>query len=157
MFIYWCFTFCFCVVIDIQAVQMFLWNEESGVWFDYDLMNQQSRPYFATTNLSPLFFGCFNVSNKPAIARKVLAYLGSNGIDDYPGGVPTTLMQTGEQWDYPNAWAPLQHWLAEGLRALDDNKATELANKWTRRWTLSNYIAYNDTQVMFEKVSVLPI
>lgn len=30
--------------------------------------------------------------------------------------------------------------------------ATELANKWTKRWTLSNFIAYNETKYMYEKV-----
>lgn len=118
-------------------------------------------------------FNCYNAANKSAIARKVLAYIDSTGIDAFPGGVPTTLMQTGEQWDYPNAWAPLQQWLSEGLRTLDDKEATDLANKWTNRndfccffflvesssisylfsgWTLSNYIAYKETQSMFEKV-----
>lgn len=53
-----------------------------------------------------------------------------------------------------DAWAPLQHWVAEGLRSLDDENATKLANQWTRRWTLSNYIAYNETKYMFEKVIV---
>lgn len=135
-----------------QAVQAVLWNEEAGAWLDYDLLNQKTRPYFSPTNLSPLVFGCYDTTNKSEIARKVLAYIDSTGIDTFAGGIPTTLKQTGEQWDYPNAWAPLQHWLAEGLRELDDNDATKLANKWTRRWTLSNYIAYNATKLMFEKV-----
>lgn len=78
-------------------------------------------------------FNCYNAANKSAIARKILAYIDSTGIDAFPGGVPTTLMQTGEQWDYPNAWAPLQQWLSEGLRTLDDKEATDLANKWTNR------------------------
>lgn len=78
-------------------------------------------------------YGCYNTANKSAIARKVLTYIDSTGIDAFPGGVPATLMQTGEQWDYPNAWAPLQHWLSEGLRTLDDKNATDLANKWTNR------------------------
>lgn len=123
-----------------------------GAWLDYDLFNQKPRDFFVTTNLSPLIFGCYDTANKSAIARKILAYIDFSGIDAFPGGVPTTLMQSGEQWDYPNAWAPLQHWLAEGLRTLDDEQATDLANKWTRRWTLSNYIAYKETKAMFEKV-----
>lgn len=81
-----------------------------------------------------------------------MAYIDSTGIDSYPGGVPTTLMNTGQQWDFPNAWPPLQFWLAEGLRNLDDENATALANKWTSRWTNTNYVSYNQTKVMFEKV-----
>lgn len=133
-----------------------LWNDELGVWLDYDLVNKKPRPYFAATNLSPLVFQCYNTSDKAEIARKILAYINSNAtnIDQYPGGVPTTLMGTGEQWDWPNAWPPMQHWVSEGLRTLDDQAATDLANKWTKRWILSNFLAYKDSHytAMYEKV-----
>lgn len=81
-----------------------LWNEEAGAWYDFDLINQKPRAYFTATNLAPLMFGCYNTANKSAIARKVLAYIDATGIDAFPGGIPATLRQTGEQWDYPNAW-----------------------------------------------------
>lgn len=76
-------------------------------------MNNKSRPYYAPTNLSPLFFGCFDKTNKATLARKVLGYIDAAGIDAFPGGLPTTVVHSGEQWDYPNAWAPLQHFVAE--------------------------------------------
>lgn len=156
-------------------MQAVLWNERAGAWFDYDLINKKPRPYYTSTNLAPLMHGCYNTANKSAIARKILAYIDLTGIDAFPGGIPTTFMQTGEQWDYPNAWPPLQQWLYEGLRTLDDKEATDLANKWTNRkkyllfvfedvinhsyftylilgWTLSNYIAYKETNAMLEKV-----
>lgn len=47
----------------------------------------------------------------------------------------------------------MQYIITESLRVLDDKDATELADKWTNRWTRSNYIAYNATKYMFEKVS----
>lgn len=99
-----------------------------------------------------MWLECYNTANKSAIARKVLAYIDSIGIDSFPGGVPNTLMQTGEQWDYPNAWAPMQYILHEGLRTLNDTNATELANKWTNRWTRSNFLGYQDGNNMLEKV-----
>ena len=27
-------------------------------------------------------------------------------LTEYPAGIPTSLIHTGEQWDYPNSWAP---------------------------------------------------
>lgn len=77
-----------------------MWNEEAGVWLDYDLINQKPRAYFTPSNLSPLIFGCYNTDDKSTLARKVLAYIETSGIDAFPGGVPASLMQTGEQWDY---------------------------------------------------------
>lgn len=81
-----------------QAVQAVLWNEAAGTWYDYDIINQKPREYFNPSNLSPLIFECYNTANKSALARKILEYIEFVDIDRYPGGVPTTLQQTGEQW-----------------------------------------------------------
>lgn len=80
------------LLIFVQAVQAVLWNEEKGAWFDYDLMNRKQRLYFAPTNLSPLYFGCYDKANKDAIARKVLDYIDASGIDAFPGGLPSTIV-----------------------------------------------------------------
>lgn len=29
-------------------------------------------------------------------------------LDRYNGSIPTTLIDSGQQWDFPNVWAPLQ-------------------------------------------------
>lgn len=70
------------------------------------------------------------------------------------GGVPTSLEKTGEQWDFPNGWAPLECIIVEGLLKLRTQaafkKALEIANKWIQ----SNYIGYQTFKKMFEKVSI---
>lgn len=38
----------------------------------------------------------------------------ASGALQFPNGVPTSLRQSGQQWDYPNAWPPLQHMLISG-------------------------------------------
>lgn len=53
------------------------------------------------TNLSPLWAGAFNPAEKELLSRKILNYVNQTGIDLFPGGVPNTLMQSGEQWDFP--------------------------------------------------------
>lgn len=80
-----------------QAINEVLWNEEAGTWFDYDIMNNKTRPYFASTNLSPLFTECFNKSDSVRIAERTMNYIDKNELDKYPGGVPNTLLKTGEQ------------------------------------------------------------
>ena len=68
-------------------------------------------------------------------------------------GVPNTLVPSGEQWDYPNVWPPMQYMLIMGLDGLEHSKAAkELAFKWADKWIRSNYLAYNSTKAMFEKV-----
>lgn len=136
-----------------QAIEAVLWNEEIGAWLDYDLINKKPRNYFTPTNLSPLWMKCFDQSKTKHIADKVLGYINATGIDNYPGGVPNTLENTGEQWDFPNVWPPMQYILIVGLDNIADTRTKDLAKKWAERWVLGNYIAYQDRNAMYEKVS----
>jgi alpha,alpha-trehalase len=48
-----------------------------------------------------------------------------------PGGLRTTVITNGQQWDAPNGWAPLQWWAIEGLRAYRfDDEADEVRRRW---------------------------
>ena len=51
-----------------------------------------------------------------------------------PGGVAASLQHTGLQWDFPNAWPPLQHALVE---ALEDAGAPGPARKIARAFLTS--------------------
>ncbi len=108
------------------------------------------------SNLSPLWSKCFPQEKLQHVTEKVLAYIQKEELDSYPGGVPNTFESTGEQWDYPNVWPPMQHMLIVGLRNLGDERASHLAKKWAERWVQSNFLAYNNpTKAMFEKVGSL--
>jgi alpha,alpha-trehalase len=39
-----------------------------------------------------------------------------------PGGIATTTVKTGQQWDEPNGWAPLQWIAVDGLRRYQQDK-----------------------------------
>lgn len=95
---------------------------------------------------------CYDVTKRVHIASKVMAYINNTRLDDYPGGVPTTLVNSGEQWDWPNVWAPMQHMLIVGLDNLGTKESQEKAQDWAQRWVLSNYLAYKETGNMYEKV-----
>ncbi|XP_059608546.1 trehalase isoform X2 [Phlebotomus argentipes] len=134
-----------------EGVQACFWHEDIGAWLDYDLINSRRRNYFTPTNLSPLWMRCFNEALEANITEKVLQYIDKERLDEYPGGVPNTMERTGEQWDFPNVWAPMQYILIAGLDNLKDQRAKDLARSWATRWVHSNYIAFNDTHAMFEK------
>lgn len=38
-----------------EVLDTLLWNNEFGVWMDFDIANNKSRPYFYPTNLAPLW------------------------------------------------------------------------------------------------------
>ncbi|XP_055856236.1 trehalase-like [Episyrphus balteatus] len=136
----------------LEAIEAVLWNKKAGVWFDYDLINKKPRKYFVPTNLAPLWTNAFNIANSEIISKTVLDYLEKLGLNNHPGGVPNTLVHSGEQWDYPNVWPPMQYILVQGLENLKTTKASKLSKLWGHRWVKSNYEAYrNSNNSMFEK------
>lgn len=61
----------------------------------------------------PLWCGCCAAGSDQA--QQVAESLAGSGLVQ-AGGLATTLAQgTGQQWDWPNAWPPLQHMAIEGL------------------------------------------
>lgn len=69
------------------------------------------------------------------------------------GGTPSSVNYTGEQWDYPNAWPPLQSFIIVGLYKTGVPVAKDEARLLATRWLRSNYIGYDEYGKMFEKVS----
>lgn len=145
----------------LEAVTAILWHKEVGAWLDYDIINEIKRDYFYPTNIAPLWTGCYK--EKETQVGKITKYLEKTKIMEFhhdytfPGGIPTTLEHSGEQWDYPNAWPPLQYIMIMGLDNTNDTWAKDLAFEMTEIWVRSNYKAFNETGVMYEKVSVVII
>ncbi|XP_015435056.1 PREDICTED: trehalase-like isoform X2 [Dufourea novaeangliae] len=135
----------------MKAVTAVLWHDEVGAWLDYDTLNDIKRDYFYPTNILPLWTNCFDVAKRDDYVSKVLKYLEKNQIMLNLGGIPTTLEHSGEQWDYPNAWPPLQYFVIMSLNNTEDPWAQRLAYEVSQRWVRSNYKAFNETHSMFEK------
>lgn len=134
----------------MEAVTDLLWHEELGTWLDYDLINNIRRDYFAISNISPLWTGCYPKEHTEKIVRLVLKYLQNQNVI-YPGGTPTTKEHTGEQWDFPNAWPPLQNILVTGLYNTGNEAAQRLAFELAQTWLRSNLMSFRKTHTMFEK------
>ncbi|CDQ99298.1 unnamed protein product [Oncorhynchus mykiss] len=88
------------------------------------------------------------------MGQKALHYLQTSGGLAFPNGVPTSLVDSGQQWDYPNAWPPLQHILIQGLSSLPSQEARELGFDLAQRWIRTNWLAYVKYEAMFEKYNV---
>ena len=87
-------------------------------------------------------------------ARNAIAYIKREGIRSYLGGIPTSLALTGEQWDFPNAWPPLQIIVIQGLMYTEERDAKNLAHYLAQNWIYANHKGYLDTKEMFEKVRI---
>ncbi|KAJ9595234.1 hypothetical protein L9F63_013471 [Diploptera punctata] len=122
-----------------HAIQKVLWHEDVGCWLDWDLLNGKRRNYFYPSNLAP------------HLAEKILNYLQKFNLDDYPGGIPSSFETTGEQWDFPNIWSPLEDMVISGLDFLDDGRAKDFARNHAFKWIYTMYRGYSDTKAMYEK------
>ncbi|XP_043974378.1 trehalase isoform X2 [Gambusia affinis] len=134
-----------------QAMEALLWDAERGAWFDYNLLTNSKHFDFYPSNLAPVWAQCYS---QPAMGEKALQYLKASGALDFPNGVPTSLRDSGQQWDYPNAWPPLQHMLIEGLSKLSSEEGKKLAFDLAQRWINTNWRAYEIHKAMFEKYDV---
>ena len=107
-----------------DAVNKYLWDEDAGLYFDYDFETGKRRHYEFATTFYPLWA---NLAN-PTQARRVRDNL---KLFEAPGGVLTSTRVTGNQWDAPYGWAPLQMIAVAGLRRYGfDADADRLARKF---------------------------
>ena len=72
---------------------------------------------------------------------------------EFPGGIPTSKLETGQQWDFPDAWPPLVHLMTSALSKATLPVAKEMAFNLTQRWLRSNWLSWKQTHKMYEKVS----
>ncbi|MCB7479731.1 alpha,alpha-trehalase TreF [Christiangramia sediminis] len=127
------------------AILKYHWSEEVGFFMDYNFRKATLTEQFSLAGVYPLFF---------EIARKEQAEKIADKLEkDFlkPGGVVTTPYNTGQQWDAPNGWAPLQWLSIQGLRNYDQN---DLAGEIKSRWLKLNKDVYGRTYKMLEKYNV---
>ncbi|XP_065217849.1 trehalase-like [Planococcus citri] len=141
-----------------EAIQEVLWNEEDGVWYDWDLVSSSQRKNFYPSNLTPLWTKSFKKCQVQA--ERILKYLANEKIisDTYQPlyyGIPTSKCNTTQQWDFVNEWAPLQAIMIEGLLNLEDPKTDTLAFAWSSLWLKTNYEGFKKTGNMYEKYSAI--
>lgn len=68
------------------------------------------------------------------------------------GGTPASFYRSGQQWDFPNAWPPLQSMLALGLWRTNYPEAQKLGEQLATTWLRANYYGFVKYNQMFEKV-----
>uniref|UniRef100_UPI0040475E34 alpha,alpha-trehalase TreF n=2 Tax=Roseivirga sp. TaxID=1964215 RepID=UPI0040475E34 len=130
------------------AIMKYLWDEQAGFFVDYDFVAKSPTGVLSLAGAFPLFF---KIADK-AQAKKVAAMLESEFLK--PGGFITTNNPTGQQWDAPNAWAPLQWITVNGLYYYDFD---ELGNEGAVRWLDRNKSVYKSTGKMVEKYNVMDV
>jgi alpha,alpha-trehalase len=112
---------------------------------DYNFDQRKLTKSFTLAGTFPLFF---NLADHKQ-ARFINAYVRLNFMSS--GGVLTTLSETGQQWDIPNGWAPLQWIVYKGL--LNYN-FTQSAERLRSNWLHLVEKQYYATGKLLEKYNV---
>ncbi|WP_163280381.1 alpha,alpha-trehalase [Enterobacter cloacae] len=128
-----------------QAMEKYLWNEKEGWYADYDLKSKKVRNQLTAAALFPLYVKAAAQDR----ADKVAAATSSRLLK--PGGITTTTVNSGQQWDAPNGWAPLQWVATEGLQNYGQNK---VAMDVTWRFLKNVQHTYDREQKLVEKYDV---
>jgi len=130
------------------AINRYLWDESAGVYFDYHWPDSKAISRLSAATLYPLFVGLASDSQAEAVAAATTRELLK------PGGIVTTLLNTGEQWDAPNGWAPIQWIAVEGMRRYRHNT---LAERIACRWMVNVADLYRKTGKLVEKYDVTAV
>jgi alpha,alpha-trehalase len=96
---------------DVRAARIdaLLWDGDAGMYFDYNFATGRRRAYPFATTFYPLWAGLASRAKAARVHDNLARF-------EAAGGVLTSTSTTGNQWDAPFGWAPLQIMAVEGLR-----------------------------------------
>ncbi|ORY09166.1 Six-hairpin glycosidase-like protein [Clohesyomyces aquaticus] len=179
-----------------EAMTALMWDDEHYSYFDYNMASGAKNIYvladdtsteadlagapagyqveFSAAQFYPFWTGAATASIKKDPAAILRAYSRvAASLDDKAGAISATNLLTGQQWDEPNVWPPLQYILIQGLintpleldedsddSTADDYAQTqELALKLAQRYLDSAFCTWRDTGGStpdFPKIEGLP-
>jgi alpha,alpha-trehalase len=107
-----------------ERINRLMWNARRGMYFDYDFVHKRMREYPFLTTFYPMWAGI-------ASKEQARALVGNLALFERAGGLQTSTRQSGNQWDAPFGWAPLQWIAVQGLRRYGYNaEADRIAEKF---------------------------
>jgi len=92
-----------------ERINRLLWNEERGLYFDYDFVSKSQSSYEYATTFYPLWAGLASAEQARRITRNL-------SLSEQRGGLAMSRHESEAQWDYPYGWAPVELLAVEGLR-----------------------------------------
>lgn len=148
----------------LAAINSVHWDEEAGRWRDNVVVgkfsskrNEIENSSFSTciayaSDWVPLWCGCAPKESLQAMAALSSLEKAFKLSMECPGGIPaSTCDSSGEQWDFPNVWPPIQYFIVEGIEKYCGPEGKRVAKEMARRFLLTAFEAWKQTGLMFEK------
>ncbi|BFZ53052.1 hypothetical protein PYCC9005_000075 [Savitreella phatthalungensis] len=128
------------------AMEIVLYNATLGSFFDYNLTSRAQNTHIPSNNGSriqffspaqffPYWAGAVSdalLFNATALSRAFAPV--QSQLSSFPGGLAATDLTTGQQWDAPNVWPPLQDIVVQAaLRAADSISSLDSSSTATSK------------------------
>lgn len=127
------------------AVLKYCWNAAADYFFDYNFKMKHTTGRWNIIGAMPLFCQLATVKQAEGVKENIEKKF----LKD--GGVVTSVFNTGEQWDAPNGWPPLEFITVKGLL---NYHYDALAKTIAERWMSINERVFASTGKMLEKYNV---
>ncbi|MCX8020150.1 MAG: alpha,alpha-trehalase TreA [Chitinophagaceae bacterium] len=131
----------------LKAIQKYCYDAAEKIYYDYHFSEKRQTAKFTLASFFPLWL--LPSHPHPETVEMHVQKLKKELLA--PHGVLTTSVHSGQQWDAPNGWAPLQ-WVV--IQALEKNDRHELATLIARRWIQLNLKVFERTGKLMEKYNV---
>jgi alpha,alpha-trehalase len=128
-----------------RAIRRILWDEKHGVFKDYLWKERRHSEVVTAAAAFPLYFDIATREDGARVASVIRMKLLR------PEGIVPTVNVSGQQWDAPNGWPPLQWVAVQGLRRSGE---PDLAAAIAYRWTRENVETFRRTGKLVEKYDV---
>ncbi len=139
-----------------EIIFRYLWDEDRGMFFDYDIVKKQRYIYVSATSFYPLWAWHTDSPETRLLSPEQARRLVENALRwmEMPGGIvastaesrgPISAFRPARQWDYPNGWPPHQMLIWRGML---NYGFEEIAHRLIYRWLYTitrNASDYNGT------------
>jgi len=127
-----------------RLIQEFMWDEQEGLYYDYNFKTGKRRIYDFATTFYPLYAGICTQEQANRIVQNLHKF-------ESVGGIVTSGYVTKCQWDKPFGWAPLQLICVHGLRQYGfQEEAVRISKKFIT--LITRY--FQRTKTIVEKYNV---
>jgi len=116
-----------------KAINKYLWNAKTGMFYDYDFVNQRPSTYSYITAFYPLWAGLAT----PTQAAQLRLHL---PLFERAGGIAMSDFDSGTQWDLPFGWAPTTWLTVKGLSQYGFNADAERISSKFSGTILENFL-----------------
>jgi len=127
-----------------ERVNRLMWDARDGLYYDYNFELKQVRRYPFLTAFYPLWAGIASAEQAAQVRKSLEKF-------ERPGGLRTSTNRSGDQWDAPFGWAPLQLIAVEGLRRYGYN---DDAQRIAKKFLSMVYQEFQRTGNILEKYDV---